>query len=524
VRVYVNGFNPWVHWRKKGLYLKKQIYVALVAAVCVLWTSPSRSEEPAEKFPDPLGPSELGSRGFLHTRASETFSEGSLILGATLEYFEASSFLVEGDNHRRMNSRFFFSAVPLRGLELCTGFAVGVNRNTKFDPQNTQSVGDPYLGVRYSFALHPLISVGVGMLSVFPSGTTAFQVSADGISTQFYTGLDLKPLPNLIVAISLGYKFDNSRFIFNHVLNESQMFSAGVNPHDQVLFNVGTAWKIGFAAPFVEYGLMAAMGAKELLFSDNPSRLTIGSRFWPIQNQSLHLMAALDIGLAGVRPPPGSGRIPPYNVVLGVAYDLGKIPKGETKIEVREIIQEKRVEVPVQVEVPTKPLPKLSGQVIDATTKNPIGGARISLTEQKGVLFVTDPKEGRFETTPMEPGPHKFVIERDGYAQQTQVVLLPPEGDATATIEMQPSTSPTFGTLKGTVLGVGAGPLPALISIPTQNIKIWASAEDGKFELTLPTGTYDILVSLSGYVTQRRKIKLSTGDMVILNVELYPKK
>ena len=42
--------------------------------------------------------------------------------------------------------------------------------------------------------------------------------------------------------------------------------------------------------------------------------------------------------------------------------------------------------------------------------------------------------------------------------------------------------------------------------------------------IRLATGVFDVIVTMPGYVTQRRKVKLKTGDIVILNVELYPKK
>ena len=51
-----------------------------------------------------------------------------------------------------------------------------------------------------------------------------------------------------------------------------------------------------------------------------------------------------------------------------------------------------------------------------------------------------------------------------------------------------------------------------------------ASRGKGQFKLRLLTGTFDVLISRKGYITQRKKIHLLPGEEVILDVELFPKK
>lgn len=55
-------------------------------------------------------------------------------------------------------------------------------------------------------------------------------------------------------------------------------------------------------------------------------------------------------------------------------------------------------------------------------------------------------------------------------------------------------------------------------------MKIRAEKGSGAFSQTLPAGTYDVLISMPGFVTQRCKVTLSDGDVVILNIELEPQK
>jgi hypothetical protein len=136
--------------------------------------------------------------------------------------------------------------------------------------------------------------------------------------------------------------------------------------------------------------------------------------------------------------------------------------------------------------------------------------------------FVTEHAQGKFTTCPADPGPVKVTVAMEGYKQETTAVLSTGKPTVPVTIKLAPAKGKTFGTLKGTVRSATGQPLKAKITIPARRKK--ARAKKGKFELRLATGVFDVIVTMPGYVTQRRKVKLKTGDIVILNVELYPKK
>ena len=62
---------------------------------------------------------------------------------------------------------------------------------------------------------------------------------------------------------------------------------------------VSFAWQFGQVAPFLEYGSAIAMGDGVPGFTDCPNWVTVGLRAWPLSYHTLHLVAAVDIGLAG---------------------------------------------------------------------------------------------------------------------------------------------------------------------------------------------------------------------------------
>ena len=494
----------------------------LIICLVLLWAQGVVAAEVDRVEPDGFGPG--GQRGVWRTWSAETYPAWTVVVGGSLEFFTLSDFLVDGDENSRLAGRVSLAFVPLDGLELTTGISLVTNRNDSFDPQHSQSVGDPHLSLRYGYTLNDWFSLGLGLQSVFPSGDGSMELSADGISTRILTSFDFRPLPNALVALNLGYHFDNSRFIFDHPVNGAQAFSAGVNPHDQLLLQLGLAWRFDWVAPFLEWGLAMAMGADELSFSDNPSWLTLGARAWPIKKHGFFVMLGVDVGVMGTDSPPGAGRVPAYNVIAGLGYDFGILPESAPQVEIREKIVEKIVEKRVEVPAKVQAGSRVVGLVLDASTEKPVPGAQVSLAGEEGILYMTDGQKGQFSTCPSKPGPRKVQVRAEGYQTTNEVVRVTEADQTQVTIRLQPATGPTFGTLKGSVRAAGGGPLKAKVSIPTRKKRVNTKAKDGAFSLKLQTGKFDVLISRRGYVTQRRKVVLKSGDVVILNVELYPKK
>jgi hypothetical protein len=374
------------------------------------------------------------------------------------------------------------------------------------------------MGVSYGHALTDQLSLGGGLQVMIPTGEKFSQLSTDGISTRILTTFAFQPVKAALITLNLGYHFDNTSQIFSESLNAAQVFAGGVNPHDQFLVRLGAAWQFGPVAPFLEYGSAIAMGGDAPGFTDSPNWITVGLRAWPLSHHTLHLVAAADIGLAGIHPPAGKGRIPPYNVVFAVGFNFGQIPEPPPKVITKEVERIKEV----KVQVPPPPQSRIVGTVVDANTGKPLGGARVKVGGKEKATFVTEPERGKFTTCPADPGPVKVTVAMEGYKQETTAVLSTGKPTVPVTIKLARARGKTFGTLKGTVRSATGQPLRAKLNIPARRKRI--RAKKGKFELRLATGVFDVIFTMPGYVTQRRKIKLKTGDLVILNVELYPKK
>lgn len=464
---------------------------------------------------DPVsGPTLSGQRGLLRAAATHPYETGSVVLGSSFEFSSTSDFLAPGDSNQRVASKFALAWVPWQTLELAAGFSMVMNGNSSFSPEDTVNVGDPYLSVRYGHDLSDTFSVGGGIEWILPNGAGTFVLVPEASILSIGASFDARLTPDLLLALNLAYRIDNSAQLFDHRLNPAQQFSAGINPHDQLRVLLGAGYSFDFVAPFLELGLAPAIGS-EGGFGDNPTWLTLGARAWPLDHKTLTALLAFDIGLTGVKGvPAGQARIPRWNLILGLAYDFGAQPSGETKIV------EKIVEVPVEGAAGV--VPSVAGKVVDARTGAPLPGARVVLDGAARGIVITDPEDGSFGACAAKTGMVKVTAHLDGYASNEQAVVVQ-SGPAEVVVKLEPSQGPTFGRLRGTVRSLTEGVLQATVSVPTRKLKLDVD-ERGRFEHELETGTFDVLISYKGHVTQRRKINLRAGEEIVLNVELYPRK
>jgi len=476
-------------------------------------TTDAEPENPHE----PLGPGLTGMRGLYRMWSAETYAPGSVVFSTALEFFHLPDFIADGDTNSHGRINIALSGTPVEGLELSGGVSMVLNENSAFFPNTTLSLGDPFIGVRYGEVINDWFAIGGGFQLIIPSGAGVGDLSFDGTSFKLALNTDFKPVPDLLVGLHLGYHFDQSSRIFDYRLNDAQFFSAGINPSlHQIEIGVGISYQIDdIAAPYLEYFAEIGPGAG-VGFGNQPQRLALGSRFWPLDERTLNLLVGVEIGVGGASAPAGQARTPIYNLVFGVAWDFGQTadvgPGG-----VKEVVKIKRVEVPADENAGT-----IDGKVIDGVTGKPVQDARIVLGDADPFIVMSDRKEGRFKTPSLKPGPTKLTVSAEGYLPNVLVALVKKGKKVPFTVKLQPATGRTVGTLKGTVRNLKGEPLKAKITIPTRKVKARAD-EQGTFALQLETGLVDVLISHKGYLTQRHKIRLRPGEEVILNVELYPR-
>ena len=78
----------------------------------------------------------------------------------------------------------------------------------------------------------------------------------------------------------------------------------------------------------------------------------------------------------------------------------------------------------------------------------------------------------------------------------------------------------TTSVVRGVVRGIDGSEIVATVRIDPGARTVTVTA-DGSFEAELPPGRYTVIVSAPGYSTQRREVRLSLGEVTVLNVDLH---
>ena len=139
----------------------------------------------------------------------------------------------------------------------------------------------------------------------------------------------------------------------------------------------------------------------------------------------------MDIGLTG-RIVGGIPPVPRYNVVLGLVYDLCGCGEGSGVPCVQQPIR--------PVEPARPPQGDILGRVVDASTRLPLPGARITYPQHTRTDQLTGP-DGVFQSYDFPPGPVRVEVTADGYVPGAYQVPVPrgtvrfsfplkPEGEA----------------------------------------------------------------------------------------------
>jgi hypothetical protein len=120
----------------------------------------------------------------------------------------------------------------------------------------------------------------------------------------------------------------------------------------------------------------------------------------------------------------------------------------------------------------------------------------------------------------------RVTAEALGYTPEDRTVpRTKASAEAPLTFKLHATGKTVVGTMRGSVRDGVTGKTisDVVVVLPAASIKLKVGP-DGVFETQVPEGRYQVLVAAPGYETQKKSIAISVKDVVILNVDLQPKK
>ncbi|MEL6759035.1 MAG: carboxypeptidase-like regulatory domain-containing protein [Myxococcota bacterium] len=497
----------------------------------------------------PGGTTTFGTLGGNRIDAAVPLPSGDWLVNLSGTYFITDDFFGDGGENRRTQQTINFLWSPIELLEISAGWSIVSNRNDASEIPTTVGWGDPSFRLKASHLVSETFGVGalVGFRVPTSAGGTGLDPSAFILDTSLLSSARL--LSILQVSANVGYRLDNSRELFQRpddALTPAQRFGAGVAELDQVTWGVGAelevdlgdAWHLD---PFAEFvGGIPLSGAST---TESPLLASLGAKLMPFGKLGTEFVLGGDVRLSGAPDAeanelPG---LPPWELFARVGIHLNPpkpppiqqaapAPRSSqcdseadcSEGSVCDAGSCVRIKTETQIVETAPDMFRIMGSVLNQAGE-PLGRARVRVSDHPETLLAVDYKSGQFRSMPLAVGEGlvELSAEAPGYRTATQQLQRgSKDAQLTATFKLKSLGQDAVGEIKGSLKDARSGrSIKGQIFIPALNRKIRVDTS-GVFSARVKANRYQILISSRGYITQKKDIEIRAGDTVILNVDL----
>ncbi|MHB8873045.1 MAG: OmpA family protein [Myxococcaceae bacterium] len=468
--------------------------------------------------------------GVLDVSSADLGPKGLLRFYANGEYLNQNNFPVRGASDVRTTGTFGVSFVPIENVEAYLSYSAQANSNSRSSPTLIQALGDVTLGGKYARRWAKGFDAGLELrLNSFSGvGNQGIDRYAFGFAPKLVASYDIReaiPAAPLRLHGNLGFLFDGTgALVKTYTLNASEEFALGVNRYNRLTFGAALEAPLPAVTPFLEYNLAVPLGVTGGLVGPDGASVavssamgqTLGLGFKVTAVKDLTLTAAMDFGLSrqvGLGVP----ATPPFDFRFGASFNIDPFQRGETKFV--DTLKERKVEV-AKVEPPKTA--KVSGTVVDASTKKPIPGVIVAMVGAGLPPVASDAETGHFLTHELPGGPVKLSAAKEGYKEIARELTL--EAGKTATVEMalEPSARKAIFELTVTTKKKGPVAAAAVFKGPVEQRAVTAEGSGTPVPAEVPAGKYVVNVTADGYLAQTREVQVSEGAKMALSFELVP--
>jgi hypothetical protein len=175
------------------------------------------------------------------------------------------------------------------------------------------------------------------------------------------------------------------------------------------------------------------------------------------------------------------------------------------------------------LEVRSRKLPPAVGSlkvvVLDKRNNQPLADVPVVVGSES---LRTD-AAGQVRVGELAPGPVLVKVSAPEFQAVEEAAIIVSGQEAELAVPLAPAKRVGFATISGQVRSTRQGlPLVATLVIPTAKVRARANAE-GSFSLKLKPGTYRIIISAKGHLTQTKSVTVRDGEQAIFNVDLFPR-
>ncbi|WP_428262817.1 carboxypeptidase regulatory-like domain-containing protein [Haliangium sp.] len=484
----------------------------------------------AEPLPASPGPSALSG---LHRVATASPGAGGLTLFSGAGYGYASSVMGDGDSHHRA------SAVLAASLCVTEWLALGLRMDGRYDAHRGLSmitggddrddgmIGEPRLLAEVRTGLGAGWHAG-GRLTVWLPGADAPSLvpgatTVDGLAVVGYASPD-GPWQ---VALNAGFRLDRSAASVEEAdkLSQADRLSLGVSDANAVLVGAGLGYRIGAAELFGEVTWDVLVGADAPVLRGSPLRAAAGVRV--AVGAGVGLGLTVEANAAELPTAEADDPLLPYeprlSVMAGLVYRIGGFGgRSEAPAPVAETAPEEPVveTAPIEPTRPAEPATPAPGVVegrVSGAGGVAVSNAVVALEAGEAARELSVDEDGRFRFEEVASGPVSVAVQAEGFEPVTDSFELAPGQTRSLELTLEPALPE--GQIRGTVRSFRGSPVSAEVTVEPLGETVETDAE-GRFEVDVAPGEYRVVIKAKGYRSQRRRVTVEEGGVVILNIDL----
>jgi outer membrane protein OmpA-like peptidoglycan-associated protein len=463
----------------------------------------------------------VGSTGLLQLSSAELGPERLLRFSLVGEYFNTTSFPVQGATNTRGGGTLALSYTPFRFLQVYGAYEAASNTNSTSGPNLIDVLGNFTLGAKAVWQFLPGLSAGVDLRALaFPGvgnqEASHYVFGIEPLAVATYSLLRGAPHLPLKVHGNLGFIFDNTKNLAPPGLDAAEQYALGQNFYHRLVFGLGVEAPLPAVSPFLEYRLEAPLGVpSNTLVSPDGSLVSVGHILPQTLSVGLKVTAVRDVTFTAAvafalnrNVGLGVPADPPWNLFFGASYavdPVGFAPRCPTP-------------APTAAAPAAPTTGQLKGVVMDARTQKPLGDAVLTVKGSGLPPVATERGTGLFLSQELAPGPYPVQVVHPGYTDKQVDVQILAGQVSLVNVALEPATKPA--RLDFTVTAEGK-PVAAQVQLKgTQERTLAVGTAVGPQGLEVPGGHYVVNVTAPGYLAQTREVQVSDGASMGLDFKL----
>ena len=163
-----------------------------------------------------------------------------------------------------------------------------------------------------------------------------------------------------------------------------------------------------------------------------------------------------------------------------------------------------------------------------------VGSVRILVTDKRDNKPMPDVKvvvgetelrtdvAGLARLEKLPAGPVLVKVSAGGFQPVEEAVVIVGGQESELPVPLMLAKRLGYATISGTVRSTRGAPVVATLVIPAAKVRSRTGPE-GTFSLKLKPGTFRIIISAKGYLTQSKSVTVRDGEQAIFNVDLFPR-